>query len=235
MQKFTIQVNKELLPIYKLSEYIRLKIHNDIFNFFVEGRRHSCVIGWDEYCEERFIRYAFNDVIYPVPLVEGMNVLSDSVVLLHKNFNPTQYKCDFNKDIYILVNATQIGAALSEISRSKVKSFIKCDDGLFFVIQDFNEIINGNSVSETLDNTIGIKQQLGINNANVKYFLLHDNPIYNLAAAEAQAIGCTTQADEIKILNDLQKKFRYLIPRNKSSRNFVEATIRIIVQKFGNV
>ena len=235
LQKFTIQVNKELLPIYKLSEYIRLKIHNDIFNFFVEGRRHSCVIGWDEYCEERFIRYAFNDVIYPVPLVEGMNVLSDSVVLLHKNFNPTQYKCDFNKDIYILVNATQIGAALSEISRSKVKSFIKCDDGLFFVIQDFNEIINGNSVSETLDNTIGIKQQLGINNANVKYFLLHDNPIYNLAAAEAQAIGCTTQADESKILNDLQKKFRYLIPRNKSSRNFVEATIRIIVQKFGNV
>ena len=31
-------------------------------------------------------------------------------------------------------------------------------------------------------------QQLGINNANVKYFLLHDNPIYNLAAAEAQNI-----------------------------------------------
>jgi len=65
--------------------------------------------------------------------------------------------------------------------------------------------------------------------------LLHDNPIYNLAAAEAQTVGCTTQFDEIKILNDLQKKFNYLLPQIKTERNIVESTIRIIIQKLGKV
>ena len=134
-----------------------------------------------------------------------------------------------------MVNATQIGAALSEISRFKVTNLLKNNDELFLVIQDFNEIMNGNSVSESLDNVIGIKQQLGIFNVKVRYLLLHDNPIYNLAVTEAQSIGCTTQFDEIEILNNIQKKFYYLLPSDKSKRNFAESTIRIITQKLGKI
>ena len=93
--------------------------------------------------------------------------------------------------------------------------------------------MNGDSVSETLSNIIQIRKQLSINSSNVRYLLLHDNPIFNLAAAEAQTIGCTTQYDEIVILNNLQKKFSYLLPRDKTNRNFIELTIRTILQKLG--
>ena len=232
---FTIRVSKELLPMYKLSERIRIKIHNDTFRFFIGNKNQYCVIGWDEYCEGKFIRYAFSKVINPKAIVKGINVLDNSIKLIHKPDFSAQIDGIFNKGVFILVNATQIGAAMSEISRYKVTNLLKSNDGLYLVIQDFNEIMNGNSVSETLDNVIDIKRQLSINNTKARYLLLHDNPIYNLAATEAQTIGRTTQFDEINILNDLQKKFYYLLPQNKSERNLVESTIRIIIHKLGKI
>lgn len=234
-QVFSISVNKELLPMYKLSELIRIKVHNDTNRFFRGNKKLHCIVGWDEYCEIKFLRYAFNLSVADTSIVKGRNKLSDSITLIHKPDSSAQNEKGYNKGVYVLVNATQIGAALNEISRYKMKNLLSTNDELFFVIQDFNEIMNGNSVSETLDNVIGIKRSLDIGNTKVRYLLLHDNPIYNLAAAEAQAVGCTTQFDEIKILNDLQKKFNYLLPQIKTERNIVESTIRIIIQKLGKV
>lgn len=232
-QVFSISVDTFLLPMYKLSESIRIKVHYDTNRFFRGNKKLHCIVGWDEYCEIKFLRYAFNLSVADTSIVKGRNKLSDSITLIHKPDSSAQNEKGYNKGVYVLVNATQIGAALNEISRYKVKNLLSTNDELFFVIQDFNEIMNGNSVSETLDNIIGIKRSLDIGNTKVRYLLLHDNPIYNLAAAEAQAVGCTTQFDEIKILNDLQKKFNYLLPQIKTERNIVESTIRIIIQKLG--
>lgn len=232
---FTVRVSQELLPMYKLSESIRIRIHNDTFRFFIGNKTQHCIIGWDEYCEAKFLRYAFNLTINSQTLIKGNNILGNSVILIHKPDYLPQINNGYIRGFYILVNATQIGAALSEISRIKLYNILRNDDGLCLVIQDFNEIMNGNSVSETLDNVMGIKRQLNIGITKIRYLLLHDNPIYNLAAAEAQSTGCTTQVDEIRILNDLQKKFHYLLPQNKAERNIVESTIRIIIQKLGKV
>lgn len=234
-QVYTIKVNNELVPMYKLSEMIRIRIHNDTVSYFIGNKRHYFVVGWDEYCETKFIRYAFNHIINPSSLTKGRNTISRSLTIIHKADTAAQYDSLQEKGICILVNATQIGAAISEISRYKVANMLSRNDDLYFVIQDFNEIINGNSVSESLDNVIGIKRQLSINSTKVKYLLLHDNPIYNLAATEAQSVGCTTQYDEIRILNELQKKFYFLLPQNKSDRNLVESTIRTIIQKLGKI
>lgn len=234
-EKFSVRVSKELLPMYKLSEAIRIKIHNDTFKYFVGKKKQHYIIGWDEYCEGKFIRYAFNTILETNKILKGINVVDSSIKLIHKPECPTHNDGVYNKGVYVMVNATQIGAALSEISRFKVTNLLKNNDELFLVIQDFNEIMNGNSVSESLDNVIGIKQQLGIFNVKVRYLLLHDNPIYNLAVTEAQSIGCTTQFDEIEILNNIQKKFYYLLPSDKSKRNFAESTIRIITQKLGKI
>ncbi|MBQ0088200.1 MAG: dynamin family protein [Prevotellaceae bacterium] len=231
---FTIRVNKELLPMYQLSERMRIKIQNDTFGFFIGNKKRHCVIGWDEYCEVKFIRYAFGKVANPNAIVKGANILDNSIKLIHKP-DLAQNDGVYNKGVYLLVNATQIGAAMSEISRYNVTNLLKDNDDFCLVIQDFNEVMNGNSVSETLDNVVGIKRQLNISNTKVQYLLLHDNPVYNLAATEAQTIGCVTQFDEIKIFNDLQKKFNYLLPQNNSERNIVESTIRIIIQKLGKV
>lgn len=232
---FSIQLSKTLLSMYRLSDNIRIKIQNEIFRAFVGNKEQHSIIGWDEYCEGKFLRYAFGIDVNPDKIVIGNNIIGNSVLLIHKPAISTQSNIISNKGIYILVNATQIGAALSEISRYKVTNLIKGNDELFLVIQDFDEIMNGNSVSETLDNVLDMKRQLFINTSRVKYILLHDNPIYNLAAVEAQSIGCTTQFDEIKILNDLQKKFNYILPQDWSAKNKVETTIRVIIQKLGKI
>lgn len=234
-QVFSISVDTFLLPMYKLSESIRIRVHNDTNRFFRGNMKQHCIVGWDEYCETKFLRYAFNLSITENSIVKGRNKLRDSITLIHKPISSAQDLMGDYKGVYVLVNATQIGAAMNEISRFKVKNLLSRNDELFFVIQDFNEVMNGDSVSETLDNVIGIKRSLGIGNTKVRYLLLHDNPIYNLAATEAQTVGCTTQFDEIKILNDLQKKFGYLLPQIKTKRNIVESTIRIIIQKLGIV
>ena len=232
---FSMQLSKALLPIYRLSDNIRIKIQNEIFRVFVGNIKQHSIIGWDEYCEGKFLRYAFGIDVNPEKILLGNNVIGNSVLLIHKPVSPAQSNIIPNKGIYVLVNATQIGAAMSEISRYKVSNLIKGNNELFFVVQDFNEIMNGNSVSETLDNVLDMKRQLFINTSKVKYMLLHDNPIYNLAAVEAQSVGCTTQFDEIKILNDLQKKFNCLFPQDKSARSKVETTICIIIQKLGKI
>ena len=229
-----IHVYKELLPMYRLSEIVRIRIQNDTFRFFTSSASHHIIIGWDEYCESKFLRYAFNEKINPTKIAQGNNILGNSIYLIHKPNSPAQFAKSPKKSVFVLVNATQFGSAMSEISRFKLSNMLNSNSTLYFVVQDFNEIMNGNSVSETLDNIIGIKQKRELNiHCTCKYLLLHDNPIYNLAAVEAQAIGCTTQFDEMAILDKLQKGFNYLLPQDKSMRNITEATIRIIIQKLG--
>lgn len=232
---FNIHVSKEMLPLYLLSDFMRIKIHNDIFRCITNKTSRQVVIGWDEYCGSRFLKYAYNLNLSPSEFVQGNRTLNDSILLVHKPTQPLQPLRTVNKNVFILVNATQIGAALNEISRLRISDFLNDKDTLYFVVQDFNEIINGNSVSESLGNITALKRHrdLHISNVSCKYLLLHDNPIYNLAAAEAQTMGCATQYDEIKILDDLQKRFRCLLPRDKSMRNMMETTIRIIIQKLG--
>ena len=229
-----IRVSKELLPMYRLSEIVRLRIQNDTFRFFTTTASHQIIIGWDEYCESKFLRYAFNENINPSKIAQGNNILGNSRYLIHKPNGPAQFANSPQKSVFVLVNATQFGSAMSEIARFKLSNMLNSNSTLYFVVQDFNEIMNGNSVSETLDNIIGIKQKRELNiRCTCKYLLLHDNPIYNLAAVEAQAIGCTTQFDETAIFDKLQKRFNYLLPQDKSMRNITEATIRIIIQKLG--
>lgn len=232
---FTLRVRKELLPMYKLSESLRIKIQYDTVRFFVGKKNINLIIGWDDLCEAKYLRYAFNQESKPNTFAQGTNILGNSIHLIHKPNSSIQYNNVSGKGIHILVNATQIGAALNEISRIQVTKSLKNNDNLYFVIQDFNEIMNGDSVSETLDNIITMKQKLSLNNVRLKYMLIHDNPIFNLAAVEAQATGCTTHSDEIKIMNDLQKKFYFLLPPDRLKRNIFETTIRTIIHKLGKV
>ena len=228
-----ICVNKELLPMYQLSEIVRIRIQNDTFRFFTTRTSHQIIIGWDEYCESKFLRYAFNENVNPSKIAQGNNILGNSIYLIHKPNSSAQIVNIPSKNVFVLVNATQFGAAMSEIARFKLSSILSNTTTLYFVVQDFNEIMNGNSVSETLDNIIGMKKKRELDICcTCKYLLLHDNPIYNLAAAEAQAVGCATQFDETTFFHNLER-FSYLLPQDKSMRNITKSTIRVIIQKLG--
>lgn len=230
----TVNVKREILALAKVSDIIRINIHKKTAQYFINDSYENVIFGWDEYCETKLAHLAFKATISATKISSGRNIVNNNTKIYHK---PTSlFGIIRNKNIFILVNATQFGAALTEIAKSKILELTDRSDKITLVVQDFQEILNGDSVDETLGNMISIRNNKDLSkNFSYKIMLLHDNPLYNLVAAEAQATRCLHQSDEIRIINDIQTKFPYLLPRNKSERNKVEATIRIIIQKLGKI
>jgi GTPase Era involved in 16S rRNA processing len=225
-----MSAKKEIFSMFNLAEQIRIKIQNESFKFFCGNAQKHVIIGWDSYCESKFLRYAFGKKITPEAIKQGRNELSGSIQLMHK---PGYIEKCKGENIYVLVNASQIGAAKNEIARLTLSNVLRGEDTLYFVIQDFNEIINGNSVSETLDNVIAMKNDLGLKKGlSCKYLLVHDNPIYNLVAVESQYCNCKTHSDETRVLYDLQNKFSHLFPKERKE---TEKILSVIIKKLGRV
>ena len=232
---FTIIDKCGLLPMAKLSDYIRLKIHRSVANTFI-NESYNYVIGWDENSESKFVKYAFGKDLVSAKICNGANSIGRSITVIHKSNELKSLSSNTAKNVFVLVNAIQFGAAMSEIFKLKLGNIIRRMDRLYLVVQDFNEIMNGDCVSETLDNVLGLRNRKELNmRCSTSIMLLHDNPVYNMAAVEAQVTGCTQQYDEIRILNNLQTKFPYLFPKDKLTRNFSTSTIRIIIQKLGRI
>lgn len=232
---FTIIDKCGLLPMAKLSDYIRLKIHRSVANTFI-NESYNYVIGWDENSESKFVKYAFGKDLVSAKICNGANSIGRSITVIHKSNELKSLSSNTAKNVFVLVNAIQFGAAMSEIFKLKLGNIIRRMDRLYLVVQDFNEIMNGDCVSETLDNVLGLRNRKELNmRCSTSIMLLHDNPVYNMAAVEAQVTGCTQQYDEIRILNNLQTKFPYLFPKDKLIRNFSTSTIRIIIQKLGRI
>lgn len=229
-----VNVKREILALAKIADIIRINIHRKTAKYFINDSYENFIFGWDEYCETKLAHLAFKSTISATKIAAGRNIVNNNTKIYHK---PTSLSGIIrNKNIFILVNATQFGAALTEIAKSKILELINISDNITMVIQDFQEIINGYSVDETLDNMISIRNNKDLSkNVSYKIMLLHDNPLYNLVAAEAQATRCQHQSDEIRIIHDIQTKFLYLLPRSKSERNKVETTIRLIIQKLGKI
>ena len=228
-----MSAKKEIFSMFNLAEQIRIKIQNESFKFFCGNAQKHVIIGWDSYCESKFLRYAFGEKISPEAIKQGRNELSGSIQLMHK---PGYIEKCKGENIYVLVNASQIGAAKNEISRLTLSNVLREEDTLYFVIQDFNEIINGNSVSETLDNVIAMKNDLGLKKGlSCKYLLVHDNPIFNLVAVESQYCNCKTHSDETRVLYDLQNKFSHLFPKEIPERKETEKILSVIIKKLGRV
>ena len=232
---FTIIDKCGLLPMAKLSDNIRLKIHRSVANTFI-NESYNYVIGWDENSESKFVKYAFGKDLVSAKICNGANSIGRSITVIHKSNELKSLSSNIAKNVFVLINAIQFGAAMSEIFKLKLGNIIRRMDRLYLVVQDFNEIMNGDCVSETLDNVLGLRNRKELNmRCSTSIMLLHDNPVYNMAAVEAQVTGCTQQYDEIRILNNLQTKFPYLFPKDKLIRNFSTSTIRIIIQKLGRI
>ena len=232
---FTIIDKCGLLPMAKLSDNIRLKIHRSVANTFI-NESYNYVIGWDENSESKFVKYAFGKDLVSAKICNGAYSIGRSITVIHKSNELKSLSSNIAKNVFVLINAIQFGAAMSEIFKLKLGNIIRRMDRLYLVVQDFNEIMNGDCVSETLDNVLGLRNRKELKmRCSTSIMLLHDNPVYNMAAVEAQVTGCTQQYDEIRILNNLQTKFPYLFPKDKLIRNFSTSTIRIIIQKLGRI
>lgn len=213
-----------------LSEKLRLKLHSSILESFKKNAESDIIVGWDDKCEEKIAKYFFNkDIIN----LSGKFYPHDKIHLLHKPTKSSIPHSHVARNLFVLVNATQFGAALSEIDGLKLNEF-GLNDHIYFVIQDFQETINGESVTETLENMKSIPSVLNLLQDS-HILILHDNPIYNLVAVEAQTLKRCTMQDEINIIKNLQNRFPFLFPSEGSKKREMETIIDIIIQKLADI
>lgn len=224
-----VEISHTVLNIYKLAENIKKEMNNSILRLIYNFEKNNTyIIGWDKFSELFFIRNNLCQEIKETDINDGRNKIG-RYCLIH---NPKEkyflkesfYYNDNNaRNIFILVNATQFGAALKQIDTSKITDTFHKTDNISFVIQDFNEIIIGNSVEESISNMKRIGHQLAFKN-QYHILLQHENPLYNLLSLELQKNGYKSQSDEVNLIHQIQESFPYL--RTKVEDNIIDRIIK---------
>lgn len=209
--------------IFKLSSIIKKWIHYMTISLAIEKNQNNVIVGWDADCESSFASRCFFEDVEIDKILPGTNVYQ-RVSIVHAP------KSHDNKllvgNIFLLINAIQIGAAIMQITKSGIIERIGAKSKVFFVIQDATEVIHGNALPEVLDELIGYSQTLPFK----PIFVFNDeNPIYSLAAIQAQISGCMFHSDEVKTVGRLQKSFPFLISGNVSNN------VNIILNKLGKL
>lgn len=211
--------SKTSYNIAKLSDKILNNIHININNCLLQREKSInnewIIVGWDMTSittfAKRFCSIIFSEI--DIRYLEYNAYLEkDKYKFYYKptkdsNLEFTKKKSNYN--LYILTNATQFGAAQNEIFKSGICNNLSENNFLAFVIQDFNELINGDGVKESIKNMLNITNNLNINHKST-ILINHENPIYNLALVESQINPNKIEKSETELLNKLQKSFRYL-------------------------
>lgn len=103
------------------------------------------------------------------------------------------------------------------------------EDNMFFVVQDFQEIIIANDVENSIDNMIELQNDLP--NTHSMILFNHENPIYNLAALEIQTKKNKLFVDSVETIRVLQEKFRYLFSDKVNQTKILNSIINKLVNK----
>jgi hypothetical protein len=183
-----------------------------------QAPEYSIITGWDSGCLRDFI-YRFFGLDMDdeeIALFENSKAVSWNKYVFRLNpdieFLNQLHKRNAGYTIYILVNAHQDGSAKNQIDKLKLKDVLHLSDRVFFVVQEFDSIINAGdeTIKELRDIMLGYFDTFEIT-ANKGLILINDdNPLYNLAFIESQLNPCTGLSDETDLMNNLKSKFSFL-------------------------
>ena len=200
---------------FMISDSININTNKVLLNMSNSLDKNYIIIGWDLQSINYFIKRFGLDILTKK---DKLKLENDRCIEKNKNriyYSPTKEQISYLKNrsspsnIYILTNAIQYGAAKSQISKSKILDNLLNEDFLGFVIQDFEEIINGNATKECIQNMMNISKELDI--LHYSFVLINsENPIYNLTLIEAQINKPKIEIEEIELLKSLQKEFKNL-------------------------
>lgn len=207
----TVRLDKGSYSMIKLAVKMQMKIHQRIFKSFIRDmNKELIIIGWDSDCVTRFVN---RNLPYPYAhFSEGAVQIGQMKVMVKPTLSDmSKIKAwgSSGRNICVIFNATQFGSGLNDIDRIHMNDYITEYDLLYFVAQDFEEIINGNGVRESIQNLCSIKGQYPIK-VGYKIMVNHPNPVFNLAVTECQTRPSMTTADELAVLQKIQSQFPYL-------------------------
>lgn len=214
----TKEIPKLAYDLSKLANVINDRIHRLVFESAVpqNGNPENIIIGWDYYCLQNFLKRSLGKNTDGLRK-DATGVQKENFIIGKQKYsvfhNPSNAESissssTFYANVFILISALQNGQALNQLAKCYKNKLIHKSDHLYIVVQDFQEIINAQVIHEALTSLKSIQTELGLH-AQPTIMILHENPIYNLAALETQyrKRQCMkiVQNDEMAILNSLQK------------------------------
>ena len=214
----TKEIPKFAYDLSKLANVINDRIHRLVFESAVpqNGNPENIIIGWDYYCLQNFLKRSLGKNTDGLRK-DATGVQKENFIIGKQKYsvfhNPSNAESissssTFYANVFILISALQNGQALNQLAKCYKNKLIHKSDHLYIVVQDFQEIINAQVIHEALTSLKSIQTELGLQ-AQPTIMILHENPIYNLAALETQyrKRQCMkiVQNDEMAILNSLQK------------------------------
>ena len=207
---FEIECPLTSYSLLNLAEKIKRNIHVQTIENLIYCSQHSVlVLGWDKTSETECLDKFFDCKISIDSIHGGHNQINEQVSLCHIDRTANDLRLGKVGIAFVLVNATQIGAAEKQIYPIIKFGMIPVDVKVTFVIQDFAEIIATKDVCGSLTE---LKEFINkdLNRNDIGILLVHNNPIYNLAIAAIQESEIALQSDSINIANDLKSRFGYL-------------------------
>lgn len=188
-----IEVSSYVGSVLKMSRLMLQRQHRALTKALIKrigcGGYIPVIVGWDDASEKEFL---------------WQTGIKDAVVIdspVGKAAIPNQK----NRCLFILVNTIQYGAALKQIAALKLNKLLSKDDYIVWVVQDFQELLNGGRAAEGL-------MQMGELSDNTKIpcessiYILHENPVYNMVFLEYQFNPAVKQTPH-KIINEIQTDF----------------------------
>ena len=206
-----IKVPAKIAQLHDAAEKYLFAVQASSFNYATEvkGRRNCPAFVVSNSPDNltdflyRFYRIKKNDFSK-----ESIFQLSDELTIA---CSPTEGQLKALKEpvagsnVFLLINGLQFHTEYETSLRHSVQGNLKENDALFFVVQDFEILANGNAITECI-RTVRMEQSLhkGI------VLISHKNPVYNMAIIHAQ----TTEGklkEETLFYNSLTTKFPSLV------------------------
>lgn len=188
-----IEVSTYPKTLLELSRQALRMQHRSFFRKFIENvgcmKHEPVIIGWDASSMEKFLWQSG---------IAGARCLSpDSQVKLPAGSAP---RC-----VFILVNTTQFGEALKRIRGLLLNKTLTKSDYVVWVVQDFQELLNGGQAVEGLREMRTLADETEIPCRSI-IFIRHENPLYGWAFLELQMDPGLAKNPHF-LIRDIQEKY----------------------------
>ena len=206
-----IKVSDQIVHLHDAAEKYLFAVQSSSFNYALEAKeRKGCPAlvvsnSPDNITDFLYRFYGIKKNDFPK---ESILHLSDELTVA---CSPTDAQLKSLKkpvtgiNIFLLINGLQFHTEYETALRHAVQGNLEDNDALFFVIQDFEILANGNAITECIRT---VRMEQGSHKGIV--LISHKNPVYNMAIIHAQ----TTEGklkEETMFYNSLTTKFPSLV------------------------
>lgn len=208
-EQYQIEMKESDLYWFSLASKMKKDIQAAILKDFLDAEERILVIGGDIISEVFFLTQMLNVDTEENDLRGGENEISHNIILYHGYNVPESVNKKDYSSVFILINGTQIGSAEGPLFSIGESLKGQKDVKLFWVVQDFQEVIDARDVDGLLCELRRFAEEC-FSDMNITILLAHENPLYNLAITAIQEKKQLLQVDQVVIQDYLGSYFRYL-------------------------